>query len=148
MFTVNWNEIFGVGDKVAQEINKLRWHPGQENLADYQSKHHVGLHHVAVRPWYLNTENSPWYLPQAERPSTLKGCAGALKDGYIRNVPLSRVPWLQITSICVTRMNLLHIGYLPIPRISLLSDFLTKSPSGLSGCVKQCNIPLLPVMFI
>jgi hypothetical protein len=27
--------FFWVGDKVAQEIYKLRWHPGQENLADY-----------------------------------------------------------------------------------------------------------------
>ncbi len=29
---------FGVGDKVAQDMYTLSWHPGQENLADYQSK--------------------------------------------------------------------------------------------------------------
>jgi hypothetical protein len=40
--------FFWVGDKVAQEVFALRWHPGQENLADYQSKHHVGSHHIAV----------------------------------------------------------------------------------------------------
>ena len=40
--------LFGVGDKVAIEIYELRWHPGQENLADYQSKHHVGSHHATI----------------------------------------------------------------------------------------------------
>ena len=43
-----------VGDKIAQQMYKLIWHPGQENLADYQSKHHVGAHHVNVRPYYLH----------------------------------------------------------------------------------------------
>jgi hypothetical protein len=33
---------FWVGDKVAQEAYIIKWHPGQENLADYQSKHHLG----------------------------------------------------------------------------------------------------------
>jgi hypothetical protein len=76
----------------------LSWYPGQENLADYQSKHHVGSHHVAVRPWYLHMENSPRVLPGAARPSTLKGCVGTLKDGYIRKVPLLRVPRIQHAS--------------------------------------------------
>jgi hypothetical protein len=71
--------FFGVGDKVAQDMFALQWHPGQGNLADYQSKHHIGSHHIAVRPWYLHTENSPRYLPRALRPSTLKGCVGTLQ---------------------------------------------------------------------
>jgi hypothetical protein len=45
--------FFWIGDKVAQDMYDLSWHPGQENLADYQRKHHVGSHHVAMRPWYL-----------------------------------------------------------------------------------------------
>jgi hypothetical protein len=49
--------FFWIGDKVAQDMYQVAWHPGQENLADYQSKHHVGSCHVAVRPWYLHTEN-------------------------------------------------------------------------------------------
>ena len=80
-----------VGNKIAQKIDKLIWHPGQENLADYQSKHHVGAHHVNVRPYYLHMENLPRFLAQAVRPSTLKGCVGTLKDGYVRRVPLPRV---------------------------------------------------------
>ena len=46
--------FFWVGDKIAQEMYSLKWHPGQENLVDYQSKHHIGVHHKAVRPWYLH----------------------------------------------------------------------------------------------
>jgi len=74
---------FWVGDKVAQDAYEIKWHPGQENLADYQSKHHQ-----AVRPWYLHEINSPLALPRAAKPSTLKGCAGNLPEGYIQNVPL------------------------------------------------------------
>jgi hypothetical protein len=89
---------FLVGDKVAQDLYSLSWYPGQENLADYQSKHHPGAHHTAVRPYYLHKENPPLELPQAQRPSTLKGCVGTLQDGYIRNVPLPRVPQEQRAS--------------------------------------------------
>jgi hypothetical protein len=83
--------LFWVSDKVAQDMYALSWHPGQDNLAYYQSKHCIGSHHIAVRPWYLHTENSPRVLPRAVRPSTLKGCVGTLQNGYIRNVPSPRV---------------------------------------------------------
>jgi hypothetical protein len=83
---------FWVGDKVAQESYIIKWHPGQENLADYQSKHHLCSHHQAVCPWYLHERNSPLVLPRATRPSTLKGCVGNLPKGYIHNVPLLQVP--------------------------------------------------------
>jgi hypothetical protein len=89
---------FWVCDKVAQDTYGIRWHPGKENLADYQSKLHVGAHHQAVRPWYLHEDNSPTELPQATRPSTLKGCVGTLPQGYVHNVPLPRVPQRQSTT--------------------------------------------------
>ena len=85
-------------DKVAQNIFSFHWHPGQENLADYQSKHHTGAHHQAVRPWYLHETNSQIILPRAQKPSTLKGCVGILPQGYARNVPLLRLPLNQSTS--------------------------------------------------
>jgi hypothetical protein len=47
-------QYFWVRDKVAQDMYTLNWHPGQENLADYLSKHHIGAHHQAVCPWYLH----------------------------------------------------------------------------------------------
>jgi hypothetical protein len=90
--------FFWIGDKITQEMYALKWHPGQENLANYQIKHHVGSHHVAVRPWYLHMENYPQVLPQAARPSALKGYVGSLKDGYIHKVPLPQAPWIQHAS--------------------------------------------------
>jgi hypothetical protein len=86
---------FWVCDKVAQDAYDIKWHPGQENLADYQSKHHVGAHHQAVCPWYLHKDSSPSVLPWATRPSSLKGCVGTLPKGYVHNVPLLRVPVSQ-----------------------------------------------------
>jgi len=79
-----------VCDKVDQDAYDVKWQPGKENLADYQSKHHTGAHHTAVRPWYLHEVNSPLVLPRASRPSTLKGCVRNLPQGFVRNVPLPR----------------------------------------------------------
>ncbi len=99
--------FFWIGDKVAEEMYDITWHPGMENLADYQSKHHTGAHHRAVRPYYLHQENSPRILPRATRHSTLKGCVGTLENGYVRNVPLPRIPQIQSTnqiasaSVCI-----------------------------------------------
>jgi hypothetical protein len=87
--------FFWVCDKVAQDVYDVKWHPGKENLADYQSKHHPGAHHNTVHPWYLHEVNSPLVLPRASRLSTLKGCVGTLPKGYIRSVPLHRVPLRQ-----------------------------------------------------
>ena len=92
---------------MAQDLYSLGWYPGQENLADYQSKHHPGAHRTA-----------PLELPRAQRPSTLKGCVGTLQDGYIRNVPLPRVvPRDQSaspTSIALPAMIPVP-GYLQLP---------------------------------
>ncbi len=100
--TVKWQrscsmemQYFWVCDKVAQDAYHVKWHPGQKNLADYQSKHHHGAHHTAMHLWYLHTDNSSLVLPWVIRPSTLKGCAGTLPKGYVRNVPLPRVPIRQ-----------------------------------------------------
>jgi hypothetical protein len=90
--------FFWIGDKIAQQMYNLKWHPGQENLADYQSKHHIGLHHTGVRPWYLHLENSLRVLPRAKRPSALKGCVGTFNDRYIHKVPLPQAQQTQHTS--------------------------------------------------
>ena len=86
--------FFWTCEKDAQNVCSFKWHPGMENLTDYQSKHHSGAHHTAVRPYYLHEKNSPWELPRAIKPSTWKGFVGTLKNGYVRNVPLPRVPIL------------------------------------------------------
>jgi hypothetical protein len=43
--------FFWVADAVAQGKFDIKYHPGKENLGDYQSKHYVGAHHTAVCPW-------------------------------------------------------------------------------------------------
>jgi hypothetical protein len=152
--------FFWIGDKEAQIIYGISRHPGQENLADYQSQHQAGAHHRNVRPWYLHQENSPMYLPRAIAPSTLKGCVGTLKDGYIRNVLLPRVPRIQSTSTPATRKpsrcimarhepsrctmagNATAITYyLQVPRVPTWSD-LTRS---LSGFGRRTLLPFFPV---
>ena len=121
---------FWTCEKDAQNVYSFQWHPGMENLANYQSKHHPGAHHTAVRPYYLHEENSPRELPHANPPSTLKGCVGTLKDGYVRNVPLPRVPQIQSAKLiapsrCIpegtTPSRCIPVGtplpdYLPISR--------------------------------
>ena len=140
--------FFWIGDKVSQDMYHIAWHPGLENLAGYQSKHHIGSHHVAVRPWYLHTADSPRYLPRAVKPSTLKGCVGTLKDGYIQKVPLLRVPRIQSTSIhvaCTTiHRNPIHTGYLPIARIPTWNDLIESLP-GLGRCIERYIPPFSPV---
>ena len=133
--------FFWIGDKVAQGMYRLSWYPGQENLADYQSKHHTGSHHVAVRPWYLHMNNSPQVLPQAERPSALKGCVGTLKDGYVCNVPLLRAPRIQYAN-SVPLMEYDTCYSAQIPRIPTWSD-LTRSLVGLGRNVLLPFSPLL-----
>jgi hypothetical protein len=98
----------------------LHWHPGQENLADYQSKHHAGSHHMCVRPWYLHMDNSPRVLPRAETPSALKGCVGTLKDGYVRKVPLPRAPRIQSASHVCDTLDTCYLAQ--VTRIPTWSD--------------------------
>jgi hypothetical protein len=133
--------LFWVGDKVAQGMYKLNWYPGQENLADYQSKHHVGLHHVAVRPWYLHMNNSPRILPRAQRPSLLKGCVGTLKDGYVCKVPLPRAPQVQ-HAISVTHPEHNTCYLIHVPRIPTWRD-LTRSLVGLG---RRMLLPFSPLL--
>ena len=133
--------FFWIGDKIAQGMYKFCWYPGQENLADYQSKHHTGAHHVAVRPWYLHMPNSPRVLPRAASPSALKGCVGTLKDGYVRKVPLPRAPRIQYAnSVPIMEHDTCYSAQ--VPRIPTWSD-LTRS---LAGFGMRTFLPFSPVL--
>ncbi len=147
--------FFWVGDKVAQEMYKLRCHPGQENLADYQSKHHAMSHHINICPWYLHMKNSLRFLPRAQKPSALKGCVGALDDGYIRNVPLLRAPRIQSAShvTCygaVMRDAVTEPGtntntcYSQVACGSMWGNLMMRLLAGLGRCVCARIIPFSP----
>ena len=60
---------FWLLDGKVQRRFAVYYHPGQENLGDYQTKHHIGTHHTRARPFYLHLSNSPQFLPRAARPS-------------------------------------------------------------------------------
>ena len=42
--------FFWVTDQVKNGVMDIQWHPGQEKLADYTSKHHDSNHHKILRP--------------------------------------------------------------------------------------------------
>ena len=44
---------FWVSNLVRWGQFNVAWHLEQENLGEYQRKHHVGVHHQKVCPWYL-----------------------------------------------------------------------------------------------
>jgi hypothetical protein len=48
---------FWTCEKDAQNVYSFKWHPGMENLADYQSKDHPGAHHTVVSPPGTSTCN-------------------------------------------------------------------------------------------
>ena len=112
---------FWTCEKDAQDVYLFKWYPGMETLADYQSKHHPEVHHTAIWPYYLHEKNSPLELPRAIQPSTLKGSVGTLKDGYICNVPLLRVPQIQSASPATShefiapKVGISLSGYLHVP---------------------------------
>jgi len=78
-------------DKAAQDLFKFQHHPGQENLGDYPSKHHSGDIHQHVRPFYVQTDKSPHFLPRASLPSSRRGCVETLDDPYMQRRPLPRL---------------------------------------------------------
>jgi hypothetical protein len=112
--------FFWIGDQVKRQLFKVHWHPGQENLANYFTKHFDAKHHQAVRQWYLHAPGAPPCLPRAAAPSTLQGCVGTLPNGYVRSAPLPRIPNIrvpreQITSLPSTCKPMRHTGRTHVP---------------------------------
>ena len=83
---------FWLLDQETQKYFKFCYQPGQENLADYPSKHHFAPIHSHARPYYLHMPNSPKYLVRAAKPSARRGCVETLGDPYHGKVPLPRIP--------------------------------------------------------
>jgi hypothetical protein len=129
--------FFWVTDQVQRSFFNVRWHPGQENLADYFTKHFDAKHHREVRPWYLHEQNSPRILPRAVKPSALRGCVGTLPNGYTKSSPLPRVnpkvrvnprpeyrAQLALQAHAATQCQLLNRTILLANRIAMVSPWL------------------------
>ncbi len=109
--------FFWVANAVKQGQFNIKYYPGKENLADYQSKHHLCAHHKAVRPWYLNEPTSVCKCPRTSKPSTLKRCNGTLQDGYQKLNPLPQVPTKQSVSTSKVRLPPYFILPIGIPTL-------------------------------
>ena len=90
--------FFWIADQVQLQNFNVQWHPGQENLADYFTKHFDGKHHQEVCPWYLQMKNSPMTLPRVAAPCMLRGVLETSPEGYIRSAPLSGSWLIQHTT--------------------------------------------------
>ena len=92
-------QYFWLLDGQAQKYFKFYYHPGQENLGDYPSKHHTADIHQHVRPYYVHTNKSPTLLPRALKPSIRQGCAETLGDPYNKKSPLPRIGTIPHLSV-------------------------------------------------
>ena len=79
-------------DQQTQKYFKFYYQPGQENMADYPSKHHTAGIHQHVQPYYLHMPTSPQFLVCAAKPIARRGCVQTLADPYHKRVPLPRIP--------------------------------------------------------
>eukprot|EP00957_Ditylum_brightwellii_P115579 8815493-Ditylum_brightwellii.AAC.2 len=70
-------QYFWLLDQVKLKNFDVSWHPGQENLADYPTKHHTGTHHQHVCPCYVHTTSSPRFLSCAPALHALQGCVNS-----------------------------------------------------------------------
>ena len=50
--------FYWIKDRVRQGHFKVLWQKGQNNLANYFTKHHPPSHHIAMRPTYLYENNN------------------------------------------------------------------------------------------
>ena len=62
--------FYWLRDRVEQGQFKIYWAPGDENWADYFTKHHSPTHHKRVQPIYQNELSSP---------SDMQGCLDLIK---------------------------------------------------------------------
>ena len=63
--------FYWLKDRAEQGQFKIYWAPGEENWADYFTKHHSATHHKTLRPVYLKEPDSP---------SDLQGCVKLLSS--------------------------------------------------------------------
>ena len=88
-------------------------------------------------------------LPRALKPSALKGCVGTQDSGYLRKVPLPRIPLRQRAALAAAETDsqipdrqipTLVPAYSQVPRVSTWSD-LTRSHLGV---LRSSILPIAP----
>ncbi len=62
---------FWIADQVSSKEYTIHWHQGQENVANYSTKHHPATHYTQVGPYYLHMDHSQAYILRAAAPSVI-----------------------------------------------------------------------------
>ena len=83
---------FWLLDQETQKYIKFCYRPGQENLADYPTKHHIAAVNEHMCLYYIQIDRSPTVLHDASKPSTTQWCDEILGDPYLKKVSLPRIP--------------------------------------------------------
>jgi len=65
--------FYWIKDRVRQGQFRIHWKSGDQNLADYHTKHHPPSHHQRVRPTYLQVAKGATAYAQASH-----ACEGVL----------------------------------------------------------------------
>ena len=71
--------FYWVQDRVHQKHFIIYWRPGEQNLADYFTKHYPAAHHQQIRPQYLHVAATtiiiaPFPSMHAHMPVTTRVC--------------------------------------------------------------------------
>ena len=78
-----------IKDRVRQGQFRVHWAPGEENLADYPTKHHPPSHHIKMRPTYLHVASTLVPLDTSDGEGVL-----------IQGIPRDSAPAQQSVTEC------------------------------------------------
>ena len=102
--------FYWVQDRVKQDQFYIHWQEGDNNLADYFTKHHPPAHHTRMRPTYLHIHHSSnTAQTQADTPD----CRGVLIRVPDPEPVYSEPATLAVTGSCWTDAlwQDLHLSY-------------------------------------
>jgi hypothetical protein len=71
---MDMRNLYWIQDRVQQGELAVHWLQGEDNLADYFTKHHPPAHHLQMRPIYLHTSQMAL--------ATTYGCRGVLSSPF------------------------------------------------------------------
>ena len=108
--------IHWMRDRIKQEQFHLYWKPGQQNLADYPTKHHSGKHHKKVRPIYLYEDRLS--------PVTVQGCIEIMGEAYAKP---SRTRTSDESNARATRAARKHVTWWDKPKSFMATNFQTEN---------------------
>jgi hypothetical protein len=73
-------KLYWLRDRQNQNQFNIYWAKGNENLADYFSKHHTGAHHRRVRDKYLCSFVLNWKLKHPNQRGLVRKCDDTVRD--------------------------------------------------------------------